>query len=303
MVTALQRAFTTYFAVSALALPHFTAGAQVEAWDADAPVPLCATSTGEAGRLFEGITGYVSGPARFDRVVPSSKNVNVILPVRTPFGFYTAAFEPGSSQLRFFNDETLTYVCGIEVVPFDPDVHPLESISEGDCAWMDPGARPFLTGLANVVVSPRYKAVLIGTGLPIAELLPLSAEAIYVLGQQSGVTTVAILGDNDVVRQCPVLVESTAEYFAVVGLDENQICVDENGMTARLTVGESATLSFAEQPYTKIAVADEMVAEVTPLGETSMRVDTVAPGITNIIAVKSWPDRADVARDCLIVVE
>lgn len=303
MIAARHKAIAATFALSVMDLPPATADAQVEAWDADAPVPLCATSTGDAGRLFEGITGYVSAPATYDRIVPSYSDVHVDLSRRASSGFYTAASQTGRSQLRFFLDETLTYVCGIEIVPFDPDVHPLESISEGDCAWMDPGARPFLTGLANVVVSPRYKAVLTGTGLLIAELSPLSAEAIYVLRQQPGVTTVAFLGDNDVVRQCPVLVERSAEYFAIVGLDESQICVDENGMTARFTVGESATLSFAEQPYTKIAVADEMVAEVTPLGETSMRVDTVAPGITNIIAVKSWPDRADVVRDCLIVVE
>ena len=158
-----------------------------------------------------------------------------------------------------------------------------------------------LTGVGRHVDLPDGFIDVAAADPTIADVSPLSDQSLYVFGRNPGVTNIALLGEGGlVISQCPIVVEDATAYFAKNGIDDAMLCIGDDGRPARLRPGQSETLSFSAGMLAEVAVANIKIAEAKPLSQVVARIEGLAPGITNIIALAN---RGRLIKECLIVVE
>ncbi|MEM1161218.1 MAG: pilus assembly protein N-terminal domain-containing protein, partial [Pseudomonadota bacterium] len=153
-------------------------------------VPLCETSTGKPGRLFEKMFGYLSVPTAFDEA-KMNEDVGRIAPsVLSELGPLVIPENTGIDVVQFYDQGRVVFACSISVVSFNYGDDDLSSISEGDCGWIASRSLPLLSGLAQHIELPeRFNEVAVGDP-EIADLSPLTDQSISVRGMTPGVTLV-----------------------------------------------------------------------------------------------------------------
>lgn len=268
--------------------------------------PLCPTSTGEPGRLFVSISDIFEVPEVFDRVEVTDDAVlgQAISP--TPPTVYAVAQSEGAAAMRFLKDEEIVYECTVKAVDFDPTVHSLASVTQGNCDWKTNRALPLLTGIAHMFDLPA-PFVEVAVGNPkVFDIQPTSASAIYAVGKSPGISDITALRPNGMVLyRCPFVVEDASLHFAQTPVEDTDLCRDHNGNLMRLTPGETVTYKREGEVrrYDPVRIADERVVGPTlSYSETGVfQFRAQASGITNLI--DEWSGPRGGSRSCLIVVE
>lgn len=265
-------------------------------------LPLCVTSTGEPGRLFHNIFGYVAVPKAFDTADTGDETVRLMPNVSGALGPLLVPGKLGPATLRFFDDDTLVFACWIDVIAFDQNRHSIDSITEGACSWTSDRDWPMLTGIARYVAySERFTEIAVGSP-EIADHSTLSDQTIYLLGRAPGVTNITTLGpDGAVIMQCPVIVQDAVTYFKEFPIDDAVLCTDSSGRTARLKVGQSMDISFedSKRSFDEIAVADPKIASARPRTEFLYQVTAKETGVTNVTTLA----KTRLHHNCVVVVE
>lgn len=267
------------------------------------PVALCETSSGEPGRLFSDIADIFEVPEAFDSVEGTTETVKGTGLGTTPPSVYAFASEAGSTQLRFFDGDKLVYTCAVNAIDFDPAVHSLSSVTSGNCDWQADRDLPMLTGIARLFAVPqRFREIAVGNP-DILDVQPVTESTVYATGRAPGITDITALeADGTLLFRCPFMVLDAATYFGKDDLDDDMLCRDPDGRTARLRTGDTLSVSFpkTEPDFIELAVANPKIAELHPQSLHEYSISAVAAGVTNVIGLHPG---GLLHHECLIMVE
>jgi hypothetical protein len=255
-------------------------------------VPLCRTTAGDDGVVFEGTFSLIDAPVAFASAIFDVEGVQEYVTFRHGRTVLVQAienrpgraFEPYAAKLAFSAaDGAIVHECAVRVVAYDPRVHDPAQLQAGDCNLTVIAGLPHLVmGHAQVIEMPRAfeKAV---SGAPgIVGLTPLFERRIYSLGKRPGMTVLAWSERKPTgrlaVNLCPVPVASPTEGFGPDGPGDDVLCRDEQGAPMRLAVGQTARMVFRDARGQAMKYAEQSVANPAVAGfrfEPGARAGTV----------------------------
>ncbi|MEM7057085.1 MAG: pilus assembly protein N-terminal domain-containing protein [Pseudomonadota bacterium] len=260
----------------------------------------CETSTGMPGVLFANTFGYVSAPKDFERVDASVEAIKTFPSIASDSGVLTLSIDEGSAELRFFEDGERIYTCEVDAIPFDMSEHSLDTITDGDCAWLLNTDQPILTNIARVFSLPFQFQEVSSADPMVADLQPLTSQSIYILTREPGVSNILLIRKgNGIPEICPTIAFDAQTYFADTEIESSRLCKTETGKAARLRVGNQVFLEFAD-PFREMSVTNQSIVSGEPITKTRVQLDANSAGITNLILLGT---HAELLHDCMIVVE
>ncbi|OYW51776.1 MAG: hypothetical protein B7Z10_05520 [Rhodobacterales bacterium 32-66-7] len=281
----------------------------------------CETTAGPEGLLFAGTYAMVHAPVDFETARTAYPGVELVIPVRDgpgmlAFGIEGETSDADDNQVEFLDaNGKVVHQCTVETVAFDPAIHKLAQLQDGDCNLKQAAGLPqLLAGHAQVWEVPRDLSEVSVNDTYIANLATMSARTIYLLGKTPGVVVFVWLeGEPDVTYSanlCPFEVLSVAEALGAAGIANPDICRDANGAMLGLSVGQTAQINLGDYAGDQVddwegMIAKETVADVVdyvgiPAG---IVIEALAPGSTSVFFFSVTEEGESQSHICELVVE